>query len=293
MVPAAVESKLALAAQTEVESVLASGGPHTSKPIGEVSAVRTMTLDGFDAIANAWSPIMRSYGYRTSLQAVFCHSRPQVTFKRVPSPHAPLPPASGRGRCELADLLVVIDHTDPSTSVKDRRAVLIQAKLLHSGSIKPARKEWIQHELLAWRPGFDFVDSCYTKKTRDLDASPVVGNPANTAEYGGIDLRVTPPVWNQWLTSQVAPCFTSQADLGPFLAGMLVGRLQYGREAIDGGVDDWSLTVDELLRVTGANPIVQRASKVLRGTSHVVGFIIDTAPHTPWWRGELRSTGGV
>ena len=167
MLPKVIASQLGTSAQAEVESVLANGGPRTSKPTGEVSAVRTMTLDGFDAIANVWTPILRSHRYRIGLQAVFCHSRPQVSFKRIPSPYAPPPSAGGRGRCELADLLVVIDHTDPSAQVKDRRAVLIQAKLLHAGAIKPSGKEWIQHELLAWRPGFDFMDSgIYEKNSR-------------------------------------------------------------------------------------------------------------------------------
>jgi hypothetical protein len=174
---------------------------------------------------------------------------------------------------------VNIDHTDPRTSVKDRRAVLIQAKLLKSGVISPGGKEWIQHELLAWRPGFDFVDPGYAAKTRDFNARPLVGNPANTAEYGGIDLKSAPVTWNQWLTSQTKPCFTSQADFGPFLSAMAVGRPQYGREAINGGSDDWSFTVDELLKVTSANPIVRQTPKVLRGSSAVAGFIVDTAPH--------------
>jgi hypothetical protein len=277
MLPTVIASQLGTAAQAEVESVLVNGGPRTSKPTGEVSAVRTMTLDGFDAIVNVWTPILRSHRYRIGLEAVFCHSRPQVSFKRIPSPHAPPPSAGGRGRCELADLLVVIDHTDPSTRAKDRRAVLIQAKMLHAGTIKPSGKEWIQHELLAWRPGFDFIDPGYTKKTRDLDATPAVGGPVNTAEYGGIDLNAMPAVWNQWLTSQTKPCFTNQAAFGPFLARMAVGMPNYGREAIDGGTDDWSFTVDELLKVTGANPMVGQAAKVTRGTSHVVGFVIDTA----------------
>ncbi|TPN49123.1 hypothetical protein [Mesorhizobium sp. B1-1-7] len=101
---------------------------------------------------------------------------------------------------------------------------------------------------------------------------------SNTADYGGIDLASTPAIWGQWLVSQTNPCFIAKADLGIFLAGMAVGGTQYGRQAISGGSDDWSFTVDELLRVTGANPIVKRAPRILRGNQAIAGFIADTTP---------------
>lgn len=279
MLPKAVESQLAAAAQPEIERVLGGGGPRTSRPTGEVGAVRTITLDGMDEVANAWSPILRSLGYRIEVKAVFCHSRPQVSFNRIPSPHAPSAPAGGKGRCELADLLVVMDHADRHTGIVDRRAVLIQAKLLKSGAIKPSGKEWIQHELLAWLPPFNFVDASYAPNARDLNSAGAVGSVSNTADYGGIDLVTKPAIWGQWLTSQSSPCFVAKADLGVFLAGMAVGGLQYGREAIVGGKDDWSSTVDELLNVTGAIPIVKRTPSVLRGNQAIAGFIVDTASH--------------
>ncbi|WP_210241447.1 hypothetical protein, partial [Mesorhizobium sp. B1-1-7] len=115
-------------------------------------------------------PILSSLGYKIELKAVFCHSRPQVSFKRVPSPHAPPPSTVGKGRCELADLLVVMDHQDPASGNWDRRAVLIQAKLLKFGTIRPSGREWIQHELLAWLPQFDFVDPGYARMPRDFNA---------------------------------------------------------------------------------------------------------------------------
>lgn len=277
MLPNAVERQLAAAAQPEIERVLGGGGARTSRPTGEVGAVRTITLDGMDLVANAWTPILRGLGYKIELNAVFCHSRPQVRFNRVPSPHAPPPSLVGSGRCELADLLVVMDHKDQETGITDRRAVLIQAKLVKSGTIKPSGKEWIQHELLAWLPPFTFIDPPYATNIRDLNSAGAVGSVSNTADYGGIDLTTTPAIWGQWLTSQSSPCFVAKADLGVFLAGMAVGGLQYGREAIVGGKDDWSSTVDELLKVTGAKPIVKRTPHILRRNQVVAGFIVDTA----------------
>lgn len=46
-----------------------------------------------------------------------------------------------------------------------------------------------------------------------------------------------------------------------------------GRE---GGADDWSFTVDELLRVTAARPVTKQ-SRVVRGNTNVIGFISDTS----------------
>ncbi|WP_210241458.1 hypothetical protein, partial [Mesorhizobium sp. B1-1-7] len=60
MLPSSVERQLAAAAQLEVERVLASGGLRTSRPTGEVGAVRTITLDGVDEVANVWAPILSS-----------------------------------------------------------------------------------------------------------------------------------------------------------------------------------------------------------------------------------------
>ena len=78
------------------------------------------------------------------------------------------------------------------------------------------------------------------------------------------------------MVSQTRPCFLAKADLGIFLAGMAVGGTQYGREAIVGGADDWSFTVDELLRVTGGKPILKRTPHVFRGNQATAGFIVDT-----------------
>ncbi len=58
---------------------------------------------------------------------------------------------------------------------------------------------------------------------------------------------------------------------------MATGYIYCGRNSIRGGSDDWSFTVDELLRVTAAQPITKK-SNVLRGNDNVVGFLADTSP---------------
>ena len=273
MLPSSLAHSLCNAADPIIARVLAHGGAHTGKPRGEVSAVRTMTLDGFDQIATAWSPILRASGYRIDLRAVFCHSRPHVTFT-VPRPK--YQQGTTLRRCELADLLIVIDHVDRVKKVDDRHAVLVQAKMLKSGAVMPSGKEWIQHELLAWLHAFNFVDRSYNQRSRDLRGIPLVGLPSHTAEYGGIDLKSVPPVWRHELPQTTAPWFNSPASLASYMAGMATGNPDYSRKAVRGGSDDWSFTVDELLRLTAARFITKK-SGVARGNNNVVGFIADTS----------------
>lgn len=277
MLPQQLAPVLYIAADPVIATVLTSGGTRSGKPPhDEVSAVRAMTLDGFDQIAAAWSPILKAHGYRIDLRAIFCHSRPHVTFAPVPHPKYSGGPTPRR--CELADLLIVIDHFDPFKKIDDRHAVLIQAKMLKGGAVKPSRKEWVQHELLAWLPSFTFVDHGYDPRSRDLNGPPQVGVPAYTAEYGGIDLKSSPPEWWHELTQTTKPWFRSPVRLACYLAKMATGANAYSRKAVRGGSDDWSFTVDELLRVTAACPITKKSS-VTRGNDNVVGFIADTSSH--------------
>lgn len=274
MLPSSLTKDLVIAAEPVVARVLTHGGVRTSKPTGEVSAVRTMTLDGFDEIATAWSPILRSKGYRINLQAVFCHSRPHVAF--APIPHPNYPGGTTLRRCELADLLIVVDYMDPISKVEERRAVLVQAKMLKGGAVTPSGQEWVQHELLAWLPVFTFVDSSYDPRSRDLSANLLSGLPMYTAEYGGIDLIGSPPIWRQELTMMTAPWFHAPISLAMFMAGMVTGQIACGRHAFRHGQDDWSFTVEELLQVTASRPITKNTG-VPRGNRNVLGLVADTS----------------
>lgn len=274
MLPTAIASQLTSDADTAIQKALALGGSRTKAPYDEVSAVRTMTLDGFDEIAASWSTTLKSIGCRIDLRAVFCHSRPHVTFAAIPHPRYP----GGRKPrvCELADLLIVIDHLDLQKRIDDRRAVLVQAKILKGGKIAPSGQEWVQHELLGWLPDFSFVDRRYDPRSRDLNGTPLVGMPHLTAEYGGIDLKSSPPIWQHWLTATAAPWFQADLHLASFLALMATGDASCGRQAVRGGLDDWSFTVDELLGVTAAIPITLTSGD-LRGNDNFVGFMADTS----------------
>lgn len=275
MLPRHLVPELYAKASPVIAGVLTHGGaPTGSKPSGEVSAVRAMTLYGFDQIAAAWSPILKKHGYRIDLRAVFCHSRPHVTFR--PVPHPKYSGGTTLRRCELADLLIVIDHIDLLKKIDDRYAVLVQAKMLKGGDVKLSDREWVQHELLAWLPSFTFVDPGYDPRSRNLKGVPRVGEPAYTAEYGGIDLKSSPPEWRHELTRTTAPWFSSPIPLACYLAKMATGATACGRQAVRGGSDDWSFTVDELLRVTAARPITKKIT-IARGNDNVVGFIADAS----------------
>lgn len=179
-------------------------------------------------------------------------------------------------RCELADLLIVIDHVDRFQKIDHRRAALVQAKVLKGPTLAPSGTEWVQHELLGWLPTFTFVDSAYDTRSRNLNKMPLIGSPQHTAEYGGIDLKASPPIWRHWLTKKATPWFEADVTLAEYIVGMVTGDLNFSRDAIRGGTDDWSFTVDELLRVTATRPITKKGG-VRRGNDNVVGLISDTS----------------
>ncbi len=255
-------------ADREIRKVLTQGGVLTSVPTGEVSAVETMTLDGFAEIARAWEPFFSGAGYTIDLRAVFVHSRPWVSWKRADK---------SQGRCELADLLVVVDHLG-ATGALQRQAVLIQAKLLKGGAFKLAGSEWVQFELLGEWPRFTFASPGYDPLPRDFKVQERLSDePRYSAEYGGIDLAAG--AWVQELFESNGQ-LGKRISFGRLLAGMIVGAPSFGRGAYQNGGDPWSFTIDELLRVTGALPIT-KAKALNRGVSNPVGMFVAVAAHGP------------
>jgi len=241
-----------------IEDVLVNGGARSKPPRGEVSAVSSIVLDGFDGIANSWNPELIRDGYKIDLTAVFTHCRPWVT--------------SSVGRCELADLLIVVDDRTSGQHISDRRAVLVQAKRLSNK--KPAikgKRDEVQFDLMFGWPSFTFEDPAYDKKARNFKSRHAPGDPSLSGEYGWIDLNSTPRHWVQYLTMN-ARTFTADQHLGQYIAHMVSGTDSYGREAKPGGLDDWSYTVDELLQIT-ANRASSDLAGAYRGQSHRLGLI--------------------
>lgn len=119
MVPSVLVPLLERAADNTIRPVLSSGAPGmVATPTTEVGFIAAVVLGGVPAVAAAWGAILNSIGLRLSMVGVFCHQSPMVRFRSGGTNH----------RCELADLLVVVDDITGG-SIVDRRAVLVQAKM--------------------------------------------------------------------------------------------------------------------------------------------------------------------
>lgn len=246
-----LQTSLASAATTEIDAALS--GPGTSPsgvavaaPTSEPTAVASVLLVGVPAITASWKPLLAKHGLSVTMHGVFCHGTPQVAF--TDSSGAP-------ERCELADLLVVVDDSPAGVPI-DRRAVLVQAKMAGPpGHITvSAGKEAAQLDLMSNWPAFQFVSSAYNTARRDFAAASQPGNSRESGQYGGIEL--SPPSW-----LQAAPS-TSPMSLGSSL-GALLSAMVFGSDGREThivpapgpgsaglGADDWSATIAELLDTT-------------------------------------------
>jgi hypothetical protein len=242
-------SALEIAASPAITSALMHGSTGVAAPTNEPTAVAALTWAGTPAIAAAWSPILRPLGLAVTMQGVFCHGSPQVSFSD----------SSGVIRtCELADLLLVVDDCT-SGAIQDRRAVLVQAKLFSaSRAISTAGTAAHQLDLYMRWPSFQFTSGAYGAAPREFSAAGP-GSVGESGRYGGIDLRPRPVVWEHLIPAS-AMAFGLGTQLSHFLSEMVAGSSAFGREAIVGGADDWSSTVDELLSVTAAQSVTLTAS---------------------------------
>jgi hypothetical protein len=99
-----------------------------------------------------------------------------------------------------------------------------------------------------------------------------------------------PRNWTFWIPA--APDdLTAPLALGTWLARMAAGLSMTGRMAEPHGTDDWSATVEELLRVTGSLPIVKSDDSILRKNPNVVGRVADMASYLSVPTG-LSAAGG-
>ena len=243
MIPTRLIPRLAAAANNEINKVLASGAPSfkQKKPTGEVGFVAAVLLGGVPAIASAWRPILKPAGYSVTMSGILCHQTPRVKFTDA---------AGKQKTCELADLLIVVDDLTTG-SLGQRWAVLIQAKMASSSGGQRLSKQGdlTQLDLLSRWPCFT-MPSTFAPGARDFSACRHPGVLTDCGRYGLIINSQPSPVWNQQ-----APAISMPAggdELGTFLAHMIeAGQNSYGREAT-GLTDDWSMTVDELMRVTAS-----------------------------------------
>lgn len=207
-------------------------GWKTSAPRSEPEAVAAAVSVGLPDTAASWTPILAPFGYQAFVTGVFCHQTPMVDY------NAPR-------KCELADLLVVIDE-GVAPVPNDRRALLVQAKIAHHPTRLSSPGDITQFNLLSTWPTFKFVGP-YPQNWRHIGASGTPGNVADSADYGLIDLSPRPVAWEQ--VDPANPLASGVGiSLGATIARMAAGIA--GREAVVRGNDDWSDTVEELLNRT-------------------------------------------
>jgi hypothetical protein len=215
MLPRHVVGAMASAANNAIDNALLLGShAMLSSPRTEVGFVAAVTLGAIKDIAAAWAQLCAGSGFSIKLSGVFCHASPMVTFSD----------ANGRSRrCELADLLIVVDITTAGSLV--RRAALIQAKMASaagrvalSGKSSPVQLDLYQNWYL-----FDFVEAAYGMSRINFIAG---GAAADSGTFGVIDRHLKnsgPPVWTQHAASPTPVVISNQARLGEFIAEMVDG----------------------------------------------------------------------
>lgn len=253
MVPSRLVPLLASAANFEVRHALAYGAPSfVSPPTREVGYVAALVLGAVPAIATAWRTIFSTAGIQISITGVFCHSSPQVEFKDK---------TKGTERRELADLLLVHDEMS-GTSIGARRAVLVQAKMATGvGTVSGSSVDLPQLHLYEVWPLFSIKHSAFAQHNRDFKTAQFAGKPIDDGRYGIIDATSKQPLWHL-VEPKTPPMSTSAGpEIGTFMAEMLdVSIFGRGREAKPQGTDDWSFTIDELLRITANRQFTHKLS---------------------------------
>jgi hypothetical protein len=240
LLPRTLLPTMASAANHAIDTVLAAGLPGMiSPPRSEVGFVAAVTLGGIQEIAKAWKPLCRGLGLAIDLSGVFCHAAPMVKFmdsKRWPR------------RCELADLLVVVDVGNSKSFV--RRAALVQAKMARAAARVSLSSDSsrVQLDLYQNWQKFDFEEAVYGMSLVDFTKG---GRTFDSGTFGVIDRHFKTPVWTQHTASPTPAIVWNQPYLGEFIAEMVDGaRPGFGRLATPTLKTDWSKTVDRLLAVT-------------------------------------------
>lgn len=227
-----------------------------------------MTTLGVDLLRLAWESILSTVGVSIEISGVFCHQTPEAEFMYTGT----------KLRRELADLLIVHDHTIHG-SIR-RRALLIQTKMGPVvGTIgNPAQQYLYEH----W-PKFEISRAGgYLSGDRQL-------KPNNYGSSIGFISR-TPVVSSSWSISKPWPGRAPVAiNAGEFLTRMVLGKRGFGR-----GADflptipptlpvnrpsnkHWSITVEELLRISAMRAVTATHTRRFPHLGNIRGNIGNTS----------------
>ena len=238
MIPSKIVPILASTANSAINRALKCGAPALGLhvPTKETEFVAAVLLGALPDIARGWQPELNAQGLSAEFVGVFCHGSPMATFNGH---------STNSRTCELADLLVVFEETTGGV-VGQRRAVLIQAKMASPGGGKTltGHGELTQLGLYSGWPRFE-LGAGFSSGWRDFSTCTYCGNNNHCGRYGLIDKKSH--LWHQQSPDRTMP--SGGDELGTFLARMISNQHAYGREAT-GTKDDWSRTVDDLMRIT-------------------------------------------
>jgi hypothetical protein len=250
-----VEAMAATADQAIGKALLVGSQAMSAPPRTEVGFVAAVTLGAIGDIATAWKPLCSTLGFRLELHSVFCHAVPIIRFN------------DGKGRakrCELADVLVVIDITTGGTLL--RRAALIQAKMARAAArvSVTGKSSVVQLDLYQNWYRFDFEDPALNMQHVNFNAGT---GAAYSGTFGVIDRHLIdrardPPVWTQHTARPTPEVVTaSNPRIGKFMAEMVDGTKRgFGRLATPSMQTDWSKAVERLLKVTYEHVFTHKAT---------------------------------
>jgi len=242
LLPRDVVVAMASTANKAIDNVLLVGShAMLSPPRNEAGFIAAVTLGGIKEIAKAWRPLCDGLSLTLDLSGVFCHAAPLVKFTDA---------KRRLWRCELADLLIVVDFGSTGSFI--RRAALVQAKMARAAERVSLSGTSTQVQLNLYQNWhkFDFEEAVYGMS--QVDFTKGRGGISDSGTIGVIDRHLkTQPVWTQHAASPAPAIILNQPRLGEFIAEMVDGtRSGFGRLATPKLQTDWSKVVERLLEVT-------------------------------------------
>jgi len=241
LIAASILDAMRQAANDEISVALSRASSGISNlPRTEPGLVAAVHQYAIGPVGHAWSGLLSPLGLRLKISGVFCHQSPIVTFHDA---------SNFRRRCELADLMVVVDTK--AGRLNTRKAVLIQAKMAScAGTVSlGAISSLNQLKLYQTWPLLDFDQPAYGLSSVDVKLG---SGSSCSGSFGVIDrhLRSASPRWTQHPVSPTPSKTVGLPELGDFLARMTAGLPNYGRDADLGARTPWSNMIDVLLQST-------------------------------------------
>lgn len=217
------------------------------KTVREEDFVATLVTDGVPILADRWAELLSPKGIDVKIAGVFCHGQPQVAF------------GTPRNRVELADLLIVHQHTSESKTTS--RAMLIQAKM-SSDSTHTLPITDPQLLLFSTWPTFEFVSGGMQPGPRDIKESGRGSRYALVHSDHAFPEDIRWVDQCPWAVSSATRILTGEHSFARVLGDMLLGK--DGRIArLRKPNDDWSRLIKELLETTGKR--TYRRKNIRRG----------------------------